>query len=203
MKARKRQISIITLSLLIPLIFMASFAELLYDRDFYYIQYSNNEAYARVSPEIARQMTEELLLFLKGDGKLGPLFSERERLHLEDVRVLVRNGFIIFYSLLFVIVLLLSFLNPRSMALVFFAAAIGVIAASALAWLFQGHFSSAFLGFHHVFFSNDLWLLDPAHDRLILLLPEPFFQEFVRTVFIKSVRTALVFAAFGLFLRKK
>ena len=31
--------------------------------------------------------------------------------------------------------------------------------------------------FHHLFFDNDLWILDPAKDNLINLLPEGFFSD--------------------------
>ena len=31
--------------------------------------------------------------------------------------------------------------------------------------------------FHEMFFSNDLWLLDPNTDMLINIVPEPFFID--------------------------
>lgn len=38
-------------------------------------------------------------------------------------------------------------------------------------------FNRAFIAFHHLFFTNDLWLLDPATDLMIRLLPETFFAQ--------------------------
>lgn len=38
-------------------------------------------------------------------------------------------------------------------------------------------FNRAFLAFHHLFFTNDLWLLNPATDLMIRLLPETFFAQ--------------------------
>ena len=31
--------------------------------------------------------------------------------------------------------------------------------------------------FHHIFFDNDLWILDPSTDLLINIVPEPFFMD--------------------------
>lgn len=41
--------------------------------------------------------------------------------------------------------------------------------------LYLTSFSSAFTKFHEIFFTNDLWLLDPSTDLLIRLMPEEFF----------------------------
>ena len=31
--------------------------------------------------------------------------------------------------------------------------------------------------FHHIFFNNDLWMLNPDTDLLINIVPEPFFMD--------------------------
>ena len=38
-------------------------------------------------------------------------------------------------------------------------------------------FTKYFTIFHQIFFDNDLWLLDPATDLLICIVPEPFFVD--------------------------
>ena len=40
-------------------------------------------------------------------------------------------------------------------------------------------FNKYFLLFHEMFFSNDLWLLNPETDLLIRMLPEGFFLDMV------------------------
>lgn len=35
-------------------------------------------------------------------------------------------------------------------------------------------FNTAFTVFHEIFFTNDLWLFDPAEDYMIRMLPEGF-----------------------------
>ena len=45
------------------------------------------------------------------------------------------------------------------------------------ALIVSGSFDRYFVIFHHLFFDNDLWILDPAKDNLINLLPEGFFSD--------------------------
>lgn len=38
-------------------------------------------------------------------------------------------------------------------------------------------FTKYFILFHHIFFNNDLWILNPETDLLINIVPEPFFMD--------------------------
>jgi len=54
--------------------------------------------------------------------------------------------------------------------------------------------------FHQLFFRNDLWLLDPNTDNLILMVPEPFFFALVFRIvggFSLSLILINVLAYFG------
>lgn len=66
---------------------------------------------------------------------------------------------------------------------VFFAACL------ALAAVISTDFSRYFVVFHHIFFDNDLWILDPDTDMLINIVPEAFFMD-------TALRIAIVFAIF-------
>ena len=46
-------------------------------------------------------------------------------------------------------------------------------------FLFSRDFNKYFVIFHHIFFNNNLWILDPAEDYMIRMLPEGFFYDFV------------------------
>lgn len=48
---------------------------------------------------------------------------------------------------------------------------------AALAGIISSNFSKYFIVFHHIFFDNDLWMLDPRTDLLINIVPEPFFMD--------------------------
>ena len=43
-------------------------------------------------------------------------------------------------------------------------------------------FDSLFILFHHLAFTNDLWLLNPATDLLIRLMPVAFFVHYAALI---------------------
>ncbi len=43
-----------------------------------------------------------------------------------------------------------------------------------LAGIISTDFNKYFIIFHHIFFNNDLWMLNPDTDLLINIVPEPF-----------------------------
>lgn len=108
-------------------------------------------------------------------------FNERELSHMEDVRRLFKAGFALRRGLLVgSIVLLLSacMLRARAAGSLLLSAGLFVLlgAGAALFIKLQG-FSRVFLLFHQLVFDNDLWLLDPATDAMIRMLPEVFFSR--------------------------
>ena len=61
-----------------------------------------------------------------------------------------------------------------------------------------------FVIFHHIFFNNDLWLLDPATDLLINIVPEPFFVDtasYIALVF--GISVAVIFGVSRWWLRRE
>lgn len=48
---------------------------------------------------------------------------------------------------------------------------------AALAAIISTDFTKYFILFHKIFFTNDLWILDPSTDLLINIVPEPFFVD--------------------------
>jgi len=49
--------------------------------------------------------------------------------------------------------------------------------AALLTAIISTDFTKYFVIFHQIFFDNDLWILDPATDLLINIVPEPFFMD--------------------------
>ncbi|MDP3487947.1 MAG: TIGR01906 family membrane protein [Bacillota bacterium] len=113
-------------------------------------------------------------------GKESLLYGERESHHLEDVRhlfalsALIRN-----ISLLTVVVLLVLVVHRgvwRSVIKVYACASSGIVVLLLLVGVMAAiDFNRMFTLFHLLSFSNDLWLLDPATENLIVMFPEPFF----------------------------
>lgn len=162
-----------------------------------------------MSMDSALYVTDEMMEYLRGnrknlivyttlDGKRQEFFSDREKKHLADCRVLFTGGFRIrnLCLILCAVILLLVGWRTRKAGnrkpLAEFLRKVsginlillGVILMIAL--LVSGNFDRYFVMFHHVFFDNDLWLLDPQRDNLINLLPEGFFVD-------TAIRIVLIF----------
>ena len=114
-------------------------------------------------------------------GQEREVFNERETLHMVDVKNLylwamrIGNGLLIL-AVLFYLWAFFSGQDKRAVLggylqgnfiLLGIIAVLGIYAAI--------DFNSFWTGFHHIFFTNDLWLLDPRTDILIQMVPEQFF----------------------------
>ena len=137
-------------------------------------------------------VTKEMMAYLRGnredlhvptivDGQPREFFNDREIAHMEDVRGLFVGALVlrrICIITAFVCVALLWLLKadialvvPRSVCWgtgLFFAML------CVLGLVISTDFTKYFVIFHHIFLNNDLWLLDPATDLLINIVPEPF-----------------------------
>lgn len=117
------------------------------------------------------------------DGQRVDFFNARERAHMVDVQNLfVLNDRILKAAAIAVILLyvlgrfvlgqrriLATGLACSGPLMLIFAGVVGV--------LISQDFTGIFIKFHETFFTNDLWLLDPATDRMIVLLQEQFFND--------------------------
>lgn len=140
-------------------------------------------------------VTTEMMAFLRGkredlhvptivDGQPREFFSEREIAHMEDVQglflaaIAIRRGCLAFMAA--ALIALAAFkadwrrVLPRMICAgtVLFFAVLAV-----LTGIIASDFSHYFIVFHHIFFNNDLWMLDPRVDLLINIVPEPFFMD--------------------------
>lgn len=136
------------------------------------------------------------------DDVYGPAFHERERAHMADVRGLFRlDGAVALACLAlggFCAWRALS--HPRAgLRGGLLGAALGLCAlalpALALAFAAVSDFEAPFILFHHLFFTNDLWLLDPRTDFMIRMLPQEFFEAALRAVAARTLICALALCA--------
>ena len=128
-----------------------------------------------------RRDTLDRSVTLRGQAVDSP-FNQREKAHMADVRRLFQAGLKARAAAAGVGLALLGaalLLGRRRvrrqgvlLALCLMTAA-GVVAAPLL-W--RADFNALFIRFHQLIFANDLWLLNPATDALIRMLPEPFFE---------------------------
>lgn len=111
------------------------------------------------------------------------LFQAHEIRHMQDVRELfVLDRTVVLFSALVLAASTLSglFLGRRRAWLGGVLAGFGALLILALVLIVWGmvDFPSLFIGFHELFFSNELWMLNPQTDLLIRLMPTQFFVHY-------------------------
>jgi len=181
---------------------------------FYEHEYAKNGTYEQINVEKddLRDVTLHMIDYMRGKeeqlnietyvaGEPRLFFSEREISHMEDVHGLFKAGVILRnVSAILFVATAVFLLWPRSGGLVTMmkswrAAAISVLAAAVLVGVtIAVSFEKAFTVFHEIFFTNDLWLLDPEVDLLVNIVPTPFFMDIA--LFI-GVLFALTLAVIG------
>jgi integral membrane protein (TIGR01906 family) len=132
------------------------------------------------------------LLDLRVDyaGREVSLYKEREILHMVDVKALMQSVFAITRWSGVVLLLLLAIgiitLRRAFVPLLLRSLKWSAIGTGAFLIIFGGaaaiDFGWLFTQFHFLSFANDLWLLDPYNDYLIIMFPQQFFFE--ATLFI-------------------
>ena len=53
-------------------------------------------------------------------------------------------------------------------------------------------FTAVFVKFHEIFFTNDLWLLNPQTDILIRMMPQLLFERAAKDVAAKALQTFMI-----------
>lgn len=120
------------------------------------------------------------------DGEEQDFFNEQDRLHMADVRNLFLGGLKLrnYAVILSVILLLILGIKKAELgrllstgylqALLFYLVLVAVLGIAMMI-----DFTKCFTLFHQLFFTNDLWMFDPATDYMIRMLPEGFFSDMV------------------------
>lgn len=138
-------------------------------------------------------VTDEMMDYLRGDredldirvsvnGRVQEFFNDKEKRHMDDVKGLFLAAEKLRACGLLAAALAGAFLLWRRQGGVLlrtlqwgiglFLAAVGAVASLAAA-----SFTKYFTWFHLLLFDNNDWLLNPATDRLINIVPEGFFRD--------------------------
>ena len=145
------------------------------------------------------------------NGKAMQAFNKKEKTHMVDVKDLYHNA-IMFAFISFVLMLIILFyLILKTKKLVISYLTKGLIQAGIcllLVLLFLGmwiayDFTGFWTWFHTLFFSNDLWLLDPRTDFMICMLPEIIFNQLVIRIIIEFVVIVLIALLFSIYYQLK
>lgn len=158
--------------------------------------------------------TDNLNIKAKIMGQTMEVFSERDKAHMVDVRNLYlfwrgfRNvGAIMVAAAALLIILLMCRDASKVMARSFLIGAGTVTLILLVVGLWAAlDFSSFWTTFHLIFFTNDLWMLDPQQSVLIQMVPEQFFYDTVTRIlsyFGIAMLALLILSAVTLMVRKQ
>lgn len=213
MKAVKKTCAIVA-SVCFLLFTLLSLVNILcFSHSFYAYEYEKNDQAEVIgmSDEDLLKSTDALLDYLKGkredisvsaevNGIEREVFTERESLHMVDVRKLYDNAMLAkniagTVSLLLFLLIVTVWKKDRYAILkdgfengLFM---IGSCVFCILIWA-VADFNNFWLDFHYLFFDNDLFLLDPASSIMINMFPESFFFDLVLLIIVSFVLVCLI-----------
>lgn len=137
--------------------------------------------------------TTNLLEYLTNKAELNTTwFSEKDILHMKDVRVLYNVSFnlMIFFIIIFILSTILIALVYKNYTMFYITKTFNktllafIILIIVLAGIISYNFNSFWIKFHQLLFSNDLWLLSPDESNLIKMVPEKFFISLITTIIL-------------------
>ena len=161
---------------------------------------------AQTFVEYLRNPAASLDLTIVVGGVRRPLFNERELQHMVDVQHLfllagrarlVAGAILLIVPLLGLVAQRAQFL-PRLGSMLTAGGILTVAILLLLGALSLVDFTELWTRFHRVAFTNDLWVLDPRTDYLIMLFPEGFWFDAVMRIAMLSAMEAVAMGAAGL-----
>lgn len=176
-----------------------------FDRGFYQAEYQKlgTAAFIGMSQEDLDRATEVLLDYLQDkrddldmsaqvDGQARQVFNQREIDHMADVKSLYQGAMNVgtVVAIVGALTLAAMFLCRQKKPMLkgyLWGNGVFILLFGILAIYAAVDFNTFWVSFHHIFFTNDLWILNPATDILIMMVPEQFFFDLVMRIVITAV----------------
>lgn len=184
-----------------------------YNKSYYLEQFEKNKTVEVTgkSMEELEPIGQALIDYLKargGDELLTPHFNEKEVLHMRDVQDLFNLARVLKYTTMAIAIVCLIIIgikgDKKALGKVLF---LGLFANHILVlfigFLAASDFTKYWTIFHHIFFSNDLWLLDPKTDLMIQMLPEQFFSGMALNIVVSFFIYLSIIQLVGVFYMKR
>lgn len=145
------------------------------------------------------------------NGTVREIFDSREKAHMVDAKnlylntIVVRNVLAIVGSILFVVSVLLNKNNWITSMYIGYKRSLGLLFVIILAILIYAaiDFNSFWIQFHYLFFTNDLFFLDPNTEILINMVPEQFFFDLVIRIIFMFMFSVIVLYVLFYYLNKR
>ena len=145
------------------------------------------------------------------NGNMREVFDTREKTHMIDVKNLYQNAMSVRNVLLITSIVLLAvglyLSKERYIRFIYDGYKTGVsfllLIIVCIAVIAIMDFNAFWLQFHYLFFTNDLFLLDPNTEILINMVPEQFFTDLVFRIIAMFISSLSVFYLLLRYLYKK
>ncbi len=140
---------------------------------------------------------EDISVSVIKEGQPFSLFNQREVAHLRDVKELVRLDYRVLvasllYALFFTGLSLFRWRNWRQLARgAMWGGSLTLALMAVLRVVTLFNFDQFFRQFHLLSFTNDLWMLDPSKDYLLMVFPGGFWYDATQFIAL-GVGTAAV-----------
>ncbi|MCT4688159.1 TIGR01906 family membrane protein [Vallitalea sp.] len=207
--------SIIIGVLLFFILLFTSVEVVAYNINHYQCQYERHDILEQTNMSLDEltKVTINMIAYLKDsresldmkaviNGREQEVFGEREKSHMVDVKKIFVIGTYIRNISLIIFVIAISYMaitNKKMLTITFsmvkYVFAVIIMLILILSGLLLIDFNKYFTIFHEIFFSNDLWLLDPKTDILINIVPEIFFFQtamIIVGIFVVSAIVSLI-----------
>jgi len=183
-------------------------SSLIYD---YNISTYSIEKRTSLSLEKIKEINLEIRSYFFNEKELLDIdiYSDKEILHMKDVKSVMNFIFdlgkilsIVFCILAFV---LYSYFRIYIYKLIFYSLSLFLSILMFLGTSFLLFFQELFIIFHEIAFNNDLWILNPNEDYLLMMYPEDFFRDVAILILVTSfILNVLVYILFrSLFYQSK
>ena len=143
---------------------------------------------------------DELQTYVLINDQSQPFYNQKEIDHMVDVKNLYLSVQFLLYTLLTYVFINAIYITYKKdfklFSKIYFKSLLYfVIVMITLVFVCVLDFDSMWRLFHKIFFTNELWLLNPLTDNLINLVPLEFFIALVSSIIFKYFLMILVFSS--------
>lgn len=195
----KIHFSIFSICFIYFLLYTSFYFACFLDKDGLYKLIMANKTYENLpftlSFDDIKLIASELIQYIKGslqfletkvtiNGVLTDFYSVRSKIHMGDVRnIIVTLSKAYYVSILFCFISAFKMINFKNFLTmlknIYYKVILIIASLITIIFIYAAtNFDTFFVHFHHVLFTNDLWLLDPREDYIICLLPEKIFMTY-------------------------
>ncbi|MFH1439351.1 MAG: TIGR01906 family membrane protein [Candidatus Woesearchaeota archaeon] len=204
---RKELIILIVLTfVLVNLVFLFSYKYVLYSKSFHVEEFEKNGVYSKFNQTSVDDEHDNIMEYLLTGrtSVISERLSEQDKLHLKDVKQLMKNVDYYSYVTVGFIFLLFWFLHFRHKKLIdklfskaiFITGIVNVVLLFIL-YLLSRNFNLFFIKFHEITFNNDLWMMNPNVDLLVQLYPQQFWIDAFSKIMFMSMTISVMFIVIG------